>query len=370
MKLSIILGTRPEIIKLSPIIRALEKTNVDWHIIHTNQHYSENMDKIFFKELNLPNPKYNLNIGSGTHGEQTGKMLIEIEKVLLSEKPDVVIVQGDTNTVLAGALTASKLKIDIAHVEAGLRSFDRNMPEEINRVLTDHISSYLFAPTEIAKNNLLREGIEENKIFVIGNTIVDATLQNLKIAEKNENVKAFFNNIVDDDYFLLTLHRAENVDNKERLKNILEGITKITEIYNKTIIFPIHPRTKKRLEEFNLFEKLKSNKKIKIIEPVGYLEFLMLEKNAELILTDSGGVQEEACILKVPCITLRDNTERPETVEVGANILVGDNKEKLIKAVEIMLNKKRNWKNPFGDGKSGEKIVKILMNNIMDNINK
>ena len=361
MKLSIILGTRPEIIKLSPIIRALEKTNIDWHIIHTNQHYSENMDKIFFEELNLPNPKYNLNIGSGTHGEQTGKMLIEIEKVLLKEKPDVVVVQGDTNTVLAGALVASKLKIDVAHVEAGLRSFDRNMPEEINRVLTDHISSYLFAPTEIAKNNLLREGIEENKIFVVGNTIVDATLQNLKIAEKNENVRAFFNSVViDDDYFLLTLHRAENVDNKERLKNIVEGIFEIIEIYDKAIIFSIHPRTKKRLKEFNLFDKLKSNKKIKIIEPVGYLEFLMLEKNAELILTDSGGVQEEACILKVPCITLRDNTERPETVEVGANILVGDNKEKLIKAVEIMLNKKRNWKNPFGNGKSGERSVRIL----------
>ena len=365
MKLSIILGTRPEIIKLSPIIRMLEKTNIDWHIIHTNQHYSENMDKIFFEELNLPKPKYNLNIGSGTHGEQTGKMLIKIEKVLLKEKPNVVIVQGDTNTVLAGALTASKLKIDVAHVEAGLRSFDKNMPEEINRVLTDHISSYLFAPTEKAKDNLLNEGIEENKIFVVGNTIVDATLQNLKIAEKNTFVREFFENITNmEDYFLLTLHRAENVDNEERLKNIIDGIIKVIDIFDKTIIFPIHPRTKKRLEEFNLLEKLKSNKKIKIIEPVGYLEFLMLEKNAELILTDSGGVQEEACILKIPCITLRDNTERPETVEVGANILVGDDKEKLINAVEIMLNKERDWENPFGDGKSGERIIKILHGNI------
>ncbi|XRP96912.1 non-hydrolyzing UDP-N-acetylglucosamine 2-epimerase [Methanocaldococcus sp. 16A] len=364
MKLSIILGTRPEIIKLSPIIRELENKDLDWHIIHTNQHYSENMDKIFFEELNLPKPKYNLNVGSGTHAQQTGKMLIGIEDVLLKENPDIVIVQGDTNTTLAGALVASKLKINIAHVEAGLRSFDRNMPEEINRVLTDHISDYLFAPTEIAKNNLLREGIEENKIFVVGNTIVDATLQNLKIAEKNENATAFFNSIIDDDYFLLTLHRAENVDNKKRLKNIIDGIFKIAEIYNKDIIFPIHPRTKKRLKEFNLFDKLKSNNKIKIIEPVGYLEFLMLEKNADLILTDSGGVQEEACILKTPCITLRDNTERPETVEVGANILVGDNKEKLIKAVEIMLNKERNWENPFGDGNSGKRIIKILMKSI------
>jgi UDP-N-acetylglucosamine 2-epimerase (non-hydrolysing) len=356
MKISIILGTRPEIIKLSPIIRILENSGEDWHIIHTNQHYSENMDKIFFKELNLPNPKYNLNIGSGTHGEQTGKMLIKIEKVLLNEKPDVVVVQGDTNTVLAGALVASKLKIDIAHVEAGLRSFDRAMPEEINRVLTDHLSSYLFAPTEIAKNNLIREGIDKEKIFVVGNTIVDATLQNLRIAEKKD-----FLNGIDNDYFLLTLHRAENVDNKDRLKDIIDALFEMIEIYKKPIIFPIHPRTKKRLKEFNLFERLKSNKNIEIIEPVGYLEFLMLEKNAKLILTDSGGVQEEACILKVPCITLRDSTERPETVEVGANILVGSDKNKLIKAVEIMLKRDRDWINPYGDGKSGERIVKILI---------
>jgi len=360
MKISIILGTRPEIIKLSPIIRILEKTSEDWHIIHTNQHYSENMDKIFFKELNLPNPKYNLNIGSGTHGEQTGKMLIKIEKVLLKENPDVIVVQGDTNTVLAGALVASKLKIDIAHVEAGLRSFDRTMPEEINRVLTDHLSSYLFAPTEIAKNNLIREGINKEKIFVVGNTIVDATLQNLKIAEKNIDVKDFLNGI-NNGYFLLTLHRAENVDNKNRLKEIIDALFEMIEIYKKPIIFPIHPRTKKRLKEFNLFERLKSNKNIEIIEPVGYLEFLMLEKNAELILTDSGGVQEEACILKVPCITLRNNTERPETVEVGANILVGSDKNRLIEAVEIMLKKDKKWENPYGDGKSGERIVKILI---------
>ncbi|ENN96515.1 UDP-N-acetylglucosamine 2-epimerase [Methanocaldococcus villosus KIN24-T80] len=355
--ISIILGTRPEIIKLSPIIRELKSE--EFFIIHTNQHYSENMDKIFFQELNLPKPKYNLNIGSGTHGEQTGKMLIEIEKVLLKEKPNIVIVQGDTNTVLAGALAASKLKIKVAHVEAGLRSYDKNMPEEINRVLTDHISDYLFAPTEIAKNNLLKEGIKDN-IFVVGNTIVDATLQNLEIAEKNDHIKGFFNSVVDKDYFLLTLHRAENVDNRERLERIVNNINELSDIYDYDIIFPIHPRTKKRLIEFNLFDKLKSNKKIKIIEPVGYLEFLILEKNAKLILTDSGGVQEEACILKIPCITLRDNTERPETLEVGSNILVGDNKEKLIKAVELMLNKKRDWKNPFGDGKAGKRIVRIL----------
>ncbi|ADG13859.1 non-hydrolyzing UDP-N-acetylglucosamine 2-epimerase [Methanocaldococcus infernus] len=350
--ISIVLGTRPEIIKLSPIVRALDE--IEYFIVHTNQHYSENMDRVFFEELNLPEPKYNLNVGSGNHGEQTGKMLINIEKVLLKEKPKVVIVQGDTNSTLSGALAASKLHIRVAHVEAGLRSYDKRMPEEINRILTDHISDYLFAPTEIAKENLIKEGIEENKIFVVGNTIVDATLQNLKIAEKV--IKDFDL----EDYFLLTLHRAENVDNRERLKKIVEGILEVSEVYEKDIIFPIHPRTKKKLKEFNLFDKLKDNERIKIINPVGYLKFLMLEKNAELILTDSGGVQEEACILKVPCITLRDNTERPETIKVGANILVGANKEKLIKAISVMLNKKRDWENPFGDGKSGERIVKIL----------
>ncbi|WP_423792269.1 non-hydrolyzing UDP-N-acetylglucosamine 2-epimerase [Methanocaldococcus indicus] len=350
--ITIVLGTRPEIIKLSPIIRELMDKEIDFRIIHTNQHYSKNMDKIFFEELNLPKPDYNLNVGSGTHGEQTGKMIMNIEKVLLKEKPNIVIVQGDTNTTLAGALAASKLKIKVAHVEAGLRSFDRNMPEEINRVLTDHISDYLFAPTEIAKNNLINEGINENKIFVVGNTIVDATLQNLTIAEEKYKIE-------DKDYFLLTLHRAENVDNKKRLQNIINGINEVIEIYNKEIIFPVHPRTLKRLKEFNLLDKL--NKNINIIDPIGYLKFLLLEKYAKLILTDSGGVQEEACILKVPCITLRDNTERPETVEVGANMLVGDSKEKLINSINIMLKKEKNWKNPFGDGKSAKKIIKILL---------
>jgi UDP-N-acetylglucosamine 2-epimerase (non-hydrolysing) len=369
MKIGIILGTRPEIIKLSPIIRELEKlTNnykinyIDYFIIHTNQHYSENMDKIFFKELNLPSPNYNLNVGSGTHGEQTAKMLEGIEKILMNEKPNIVIVQGDTNTVLAGALASSKLKIKVAHVEAGLRSYDRNMPEEINRVLTDHVSDYLFAPTEIARENLLKEGIEKEKIFVVGNTIVDATLQNIKIAERREDIKNLIKTLsCGEEYFLLTLHRAENTDNEERLKSIIEAIDEIAKYYNNKIIFPIHPRTEKKLKEYNLMDKIK-NKNIKIIEPVGYLEFLMLEKNAKVILTDSGGVQEEACILKVPCITLRDNTERPETINAGCNILVGDNKEKIINGIELMLKKERNWKNPFGNGESGKTIVKILIN--------
>jgi UDP-N-acetylglucosamine 2-epimerase (non-hydrolysing) len=375
MKIGIVLGTRPEIIKLSPIIRELEKlnnncndinnidNNIDYFIIHTNQHYSENMDRIFFEELNLPSPNYNLNVGSGTHGKQTAKMLEGIEEILINERPDIVIVQGDTNTVLAGAIAASKLKIKIAHVEAGLRSYDRNMPEEINRVLTDYVSDYLFAPTEIARRNLLREGIPKNNIFVVGNTIVDATLQNIKIANNNKDIKDFVRKLSNgDDYFLITIHRAENTDNKDKLENIVESIIKIANYYDTSIIFPIHPRTENKLKEYGLYNNLKNNKNIKIIEPVGYLEFLMLEKNAKLILTDSGGVQEEACILKVPCITLRNNTERPETVNVGANMLVGNSKEKLINAIETMLKKDKNWENPFGNGKSGKTIVDILVN--------
>ena len=210
MKVAVILGTRPEIIKMSPIIRELEKRGIDCFILHTGQHYSYNMDEIFFEQLKLPRPKYNLNVGSGTHAEQTGKMMIGIEKVLMREIPDIVLVEGDTNSVLAGALAAVKLMIEIGHVEAGLRSFDREMPEEINRLLTDHMSDYLFAPTEKAKKNLLNEGINENKIYVTGNMIVDAVYQNLKLAENNDVLERL--NLNNDDYLLLTLHRQENVD--------------------------------------------------------------------------------------------------------------------------------------------------------------
>jgi len=360
MKIGIVLGTRPEIIKLSPVIRELEKledNNIDYFIIHTNQHYSENLDRIFFKELNLPEPKYNLKVGSASHGKQTGRMLEGIEKVLMREKPDIVIVQGDTNTTLAGALASSKLGIEVAHVEAGLRSYDRSMPEEINRVLTDHISNYLFVPTEIAEENLRREGIREN-VFLVGNTIVDATLQNIEIAE--EKKEELLNTVKEGDYFLLTIHRVENTDNRRRLEGIVEGILKVAEYYDKTVVFPVHPRTENKLKEYNLWDRLK-NGNIEILEPMGYFKFLILEKYAKLILTDSGGVQEEACILKVPCITLRKNTERPETLEVGSNILVDIEKGDILEAVNTMLRRDRNWRNPFGDGRSGERIVKILV---------
>ena len=356
MKISIILGTRPEIIKMSPVIRECEKQNLDYFILHTGQHYSYNLDKIFFKDLELPAAKYNLDVGSGTHAEETGKMLIGIGKILREEKPDIVLVEGDTNTVLAGALAASKLQIKVGHVEAGLRSYDRTMPEEINRVLADHVSDYLFAPTEKAKENLLREGIEEDKIFVTGNTIVDAVYQNLEIAKRKVDVRNKLN-LNPKEYFLMTAHRQENVDAKNRLKGILEGLVLVYHEFNIPIIYPIHPRTKKRIEEFGL----EVPEGVELIEPLGFLAFLQLEANAKLVLTDSGGVQEETCILGVPCVTLRDNTERPETLDVGSNVLVGVNQDRILEGVKKMLSKERDWKNPFGDGCAGVKIVEILI---------
>ena len=360
MKIVIVLGTRPELIKMSPIIRECEKQELNYFILHTGQHYSYNLDRIFFEELELPAPKHNLDVGSGSHAEETGKMLIGVEKIFMKEKPDIVLVEGDTNTVLASALAVSKLHIKVGHVEAGLRSYDRNMPEEINRVLADHIADYLFAPTEKAKRNLLREGIEENRTFVTGNTIVDAVYQNLELARRKVDILNKLN-LRPKEYFLITAHRQENVDVKERLKGILEGLDLIYREFDIPLIYPIHPRTMKRIKEFGL----EASNGIELIEPLGFLEFLQLEANAKLVLTDSGGVQEETCILKIPCVTLRDNTERPETLEVGSNVLAGVNQNKILEGVKFMLTKERNWENPFGDGKAGEMIVEIISEKLM-----
>lgn len=359
MKIAIILGTRPEIIKLSSIIRICEEINNNYFVIHTGQHYSYEMDKTFFKELELPNVKYNLDVGSWTHGKQTALILERIEQVLIKENPDVVLVQGDTNTVLAGGLAASKLGIKVGHVEAGLRSYDRCMPEETNRVLTDHLSDFLFCPTENAKKIALKENIDENKLFVTGNTIVDAVLQNHNIASKNSNILKNIR-LKKNNYFLVTAHRQENVDVKEKLRNLIITFEKLNQKYKIPVIYPMHPRTQKMIKaiQINIPED------VKVINPVGFLDFLQLEASAKLILTDSGGVQEESCILKIPCVTLRENTERPETLEVGSNILAGTNPEKILKAVEQMINKQKNWKNPFGDGKSSKIIFKILKNKI------
>jgi len=359
MKVSIILGTRPEIIKMSSIIKECQEKKIDYFILHTNQHYSENLDKVFFEELKILKPRYNLKIRSGTHAEETGKMLIGIEKVLMKEKPDIVLVEGDTNTVLAGALAATKLHIKVGHIEAGLRSYSKKMPEEINRILTDHCSDFLFAPTKKAKNILIREGIVKKNIFVVGNVIVDVVYQNLRIAKKQSKVLKKLQ-LKNKKYFLLTVHRSENVDNRKRIEKILNAIDLVYKKFGLPIIYPIHPRAKKMIKNF----KLDVSDEIKLIEPVGYLDFLQLEANAELVLTDSGGVQEETCILQVPCVTLRDNTERQETIEVGSNMLSGVNPQKILISVSKMLIKKRNWENPFGDGNSGKKIIRILTNQL------
>ena len=374
MKIAVILGTRPEIIKMSPVIRALDKydsehrtSNVEHFILHTGQHYSYNLDRVFFEQLKLPQAKYNLEVGSGSHAEQTAKILIGVENVLQNETPDIVLVEGDTNSVLAAALAASKLHIKVGHVEAGLRSYDRNMPEEINRILTDHCSDYLFAPTEKAKSILLSEGIPEEKIFVTGNTIVDAIYQNLELVREKQTLNELHKlnelgtleprtlNLEPKKYFLVTLHRQENVDNQARFASILEGLDKIATEFRLPIIYPIHPRSRKMMSHFNL-----EPKNLELIESLNFLGFLQLESNARLILTDSGGVQEEACILGVPCVTLRDNTERPETLEAGSNILAGTIPEKILECSQIMLSRENDWQNPFGDGKAGERIVEIL----------
>lgn len=354
MKISIILGTRPEIIKMSPVIRECEGHGLDYFILHTGQHYSYNMDCVFFEQLGLPEAKYNLDVGSGSHSEQTGRMLMGIEKVLLSEEPDVVLVEGDTNTVLAGALSACKVGVKVGHVEAGLRSYDRRMPEEINRVLTDHCSDYLFAPTENSRKILLGEGLPEERIFVTGNTIVDAVYQNLEISEERKG------DVLDDfgldrgSYFLCTVHRQENVDDGAVFSSILRGLELVGEEFEVPVVYPVHPRARKMMEEFGLGSKLR------LVDAVDFLTFLQLEKGAGLILTDSGGVQEEACILGVPCVTLRENTERPETLSVGSNVLAGTEAGNILDAAKKMALKDGSWDNPFGDGNSGEIIVDIV----------
>jgi len=339
---------------MAPVIRELEKRNIDYFILHTGQHYSYHLDRVFFEQLRLPQPRYNLDVGSGSHAIETGKILIGTEEVLIKEKPDIVLVEGDTNSVFAAALAAAKLHIKVGHVEAGLRSYDRNMPEEINRTLTDHLADHLYAPTPKAKEILLSEGIPEQKIFVTGNTIVDAVFQNLELAREKPDVLSAIH-IKTQEYLLLTLHREENVDDRVRLVSILEGLSKAATRFDLPVVYPIHPRTQKRLKEFGL-----EPHNLRLIEPVDFLSFLQLESNAKLVITDSGGVQEEACILGVPCVTVRDNTERPETLEVGANILAGAASDRIVECVQIMLNRDRNWQNPFGDGKAAVRIVKAV----------
>ncbi|MBI4022821.1 UDP-N-acetylglucosamine 2-epimerase (non-hydrolyzing) [Candidatus Berkelbacteria bacterium] len=354
MTLAIILGTRPEVIKLAPVIRAAEAANLTVQLIHTNQHYSERMDRVFFEDLELPAPTVNLGIGSGSHGAQTGRMLEAIEAELLARRPDAVLVQGDTNTVVAGGLAAAKLGIKLGHVEAGLRSYDRSMPEELNRIVVDHLADYLFAPTAHADAILAQEGLPSERRFITGNTVVDTVLQHRALAAERSTVLGDLG-LTQEQYLLLTLHRPSNVDTADRLAALLVALADVAQAQACPIVFPAHPRTLARLTEFSLTVP----EGIRVIEPGGYLDFLSLQEYARLILTDSGGIQEEACILGVPAVTLRDTTERPETVEVGASLLAGT-PEEIGPAVATMLARPRGWSNPFGDGHAAERIVAIV----------
>ncbi len=349
MKIASVVGARPNFIKCAPLSREIRKVHNEI-IIHTGQHYDYEMNKVFFDDLEIPEPDYHLGVGSGNHGEQTGEMLKRTEEVLMKEEPDFVFVFGDTNSTLAGALAAAKLNIKVAHIEAGLRSFDKNMPEEINRVLTDHCSAILFCPTETSVENLKREGVT-NGVYLTGDVMVDALKKNIEIAEK----KAMILNELDlrpKEYYLATVHRAENTDDFNKLKSIVDAFCAI-----ENLVFPCHPRTEKYLKDYGLWDGLVEN--VRVIKPVGYLDMLVLEKNAKKILTDSGGVQKEAYIFEVPCITLRNTTEWTETVEDGWNVLVGTDERKIVRgANEFEPDTKQ--RSVFGEGNASEKIVKIM----------
>lgn len=358
MRIVSIIGARPQFIKAAAVSRVLRATpGVQEVLVHTGQHYDENMSEVFFRELEIPEPDYNLGIGSGTHGAQTGRILEAIEEVLLKEKPDWVLVYGDTNSTLAGALAAVKLHIPIAHVEAGLRSFNRKMPEEINRVLTDHAADLLFAPTEKAVENLRREGIPDERIHLVGDVMYDAALFYGEKARRESRILERLK-LKSKEYILATVHRAENTDDPERLKTIIKGLCEVTK--EVPIILPLHPRTRKALETYGLIEEARAN--IKLIEPIGYLDMVMLEQNALLIATDSGGVQKEAFYYRVPCVTLRTETEWVELVDAGWNCLCPAVDENMVyKTILKIVEHPRNVDEFLIKDKAAELIVRILI---------
>jgi len=381
MKIISVVGARPNFMKVAPIYRAIAQIKIQkskfkidstpyplspiTHLIcHTGQHYDEKMSKVFFEELELPKPDFYLGVGGGSHAEQTARIMIEFEKVLLAEKPDLVIVVGDVNSTIACSLTAVKMGIKVAHVEAGLRSFDRSMPEEINRILTDSISDYLFVTEKSGLENLRKEGIPDRKVFFVGHVMIDSLIHYLPIVEQSakrlvKSVTSMPYALSAKPYILVTMHRPSNVDDKEKLSELLKMLNRLAE--KRKVVFPIHPRTRNNIEKFGLSIEISEN--LIITEPIGYLDFIGLVKNAEVILTDSGGIQEESTYLGVQCVTLRTSTERPITVEIGTNHLVGDDFEEAERVVnEILSGKKKIGKIPdLWDGKAAERIVKIIV---------
>jgi UDP-N-acetylglucosamine 2-epimerase (non-hydrolysing) len=355
VKIGIVVGTRPEIIKMAPIVRACIARRAPYLLLHTGQHYSFEMDGVFFKELGLPAPHRNLEVGSGTQAYQIGSIILGMAPILEEERPDVLLVEGDTSSVLAAGLTANKLGIRVGHVEAGLRSYDRTMPEEINRLLADQLADWLFAPTETSRRILLGEGVRPERIHVTGNTVVDELLLQRPRAERAEVFAEF--GVTRGAFALATVHRAENVDNETRLRGIFEGLERSGAVLGIPVLAALHPRTQKKLAALGL----EPGDGVRFLPPLGYMDFLGLHAGAAIVLTDSGGLQEEACTLRVPCVTLRDNTERPESVDVGANVLAGADPETIVRCAREMRERARDWPNPFGDGQSGLRTVDILL---------
>ena len=365
LKVMPVVGVRPQVIKAAPLIKLLNThRSVELQLLHTGQHYDFEMSRVFFRDFNLPKPLINLGVGSGTHAEQTASMMIGIEKALLRYRPDVVLVFGDANTALAGALAAAKIRIPTAHIESGLRSGNMNMPEEVNRIIVDHCSDMLFAPTELAARNLFHEGIPSVSVFRTGDTMVDAMLQWRKTIESSTVLNRL--SLEPESYVVLTTHRAENVDDRRRLNEILSAVSDLGVL----AVFPVHPRTRKNLHRFGLWTKLSRSRNVLPVESLDYMDMLCLMKNSRMVLTDSGGMQKEAFLLRVPCLTLRDETEWLETVALRANELVGACRPRIIRAAKKLLSdraakkKLSRLKSPFGDGRASQRILSTLLRKV------
>lgn len=355
MKIAVVVGTRPEIVKMAPVVRACVERGAEWRLWHTGQHYSFEMDGVFFTELELPKPHANLEVGSGTQAYHIGAIVNGIAELIANDRPDVLLVEGDTNSVLASGLAAQKLGVRVGHVEAGLRSYDRTMPEEINRILTDHLSDHLYAPTEHSRTILRGEGVAEERIHVTGNTVVDELLRQKPRALARAVAARF--GVTPQRYAVATVHRAENTDHEARLRGIVDGLSRAAGALDLEVLCAVHPRTTQRMGAMGL----SWGPRVRALPPLPYLDFLGLHADAAITLTDSGGLQEEACSLGVPCVTLRDNTERPESVEAGANVLVGADPDALVAGARAMIGRRGGWANPFGDGAAGLRIVDLLL---------
>ena len=354
-----VVGARPNFMKIAPIMRAMKKTKgMKPTLVHTGQHYDQKMSKSFFDELDIPKPDINLNVGSGTHTSQTAEVMLRFEEVVENKKPDLILVVGDVNSTMACSLVGSKLRIPVAHVESGLRSGDRDMPEEINRLVTDSISDILITTSTDADANLIAEGVPKNRIFFTGNVMIDNLMHNLPKAKQQQTAEKM--GLKPKTYTLVTLHRPSNVDTKASLSQIMAALERIQQ--ESTIIFPVHPRTRANIEKFVTKSQMKRLKNIRFIEPQSYFNFLNLMMNAALVLTDSGGIQEETTVLGVPCLTARENTERPVTITEGTNKLVGTNKDKIITAaLKSLHGKAKSGRRPkYWDGKAAERIVKVI----------